>query len=339
MKILNKSIIFILIISMLMAGFCFRVSALVIYENNFGFEVNTSEHEAILVSYVGDEAFVQIPDYFHGYPVAVIDRNAFSGNKMIRGIVFSDTNTTVEEYAFMNCSSLESVYIPENVTNFGDRVFANCTSLQNVTMLSDIVSMPTNMFSGCASLSNLIINDQIAEFSYGCFKGCSSLTDLGFVSNGALIQSYAFSGTGAESVDLCDELVAIPNYAFTNCSNLHYVTIPKSVVLIQPRAFDFENVTIGCYYDSYAYSFAKENGYSYELLDEFMLGDTNGDDCISITDVTLIQCWLVDLKPIDELHLLAADVDMNGVVDINDATAIQFYLAQFEVEYPIGQLI
>jgi hypothetical protein len=45
------------------------------------------------------------------------------------------------------------------------------------------------------------------------------------------------------------------------------------------------------------------------------------------------------LKPIDELHLLAADVDMNGVVDINDATAIQFYLAQFEVEYPIGQLI
>ena len=78
-------------------------------------------------------------------------------------------------------------------------------------MQSDIVSMPTNIFSGCSSLENLTLNENIAEFSYGCFNGCSSLTDLDFVSNGVLLQSYAFNGTGAESVVLSDSLLASPD--------------------------------------------------------------------------------------------------------------------------------
>ena len=282
---------------------------------------------------------MEIPDYFQGYPVRTIDRNAFSGNETIKEVVFSTTNTTVEEYAFMNCAALETVYIPENAVSFGDRFFAGCTSLKTVTLLSDMVSVPSNMFLDCSSLENLTINDDIAGFGYGCFKGCSSLANLDFVSNGALIDSYAFNGTGAESVVLSDELLAVPNYAFTDCPGLDYVTIPESVVLIQPYAFDFEKVTIGCFYDSYAYRFAKENGYSYELLDGVMRGDTNGDGYINIIDVTEIQRHMAEIGRLEGIYLYAAEVNQNDTLDILDATTLQRYLAEYEFPNHIGEII
>ena len=326
MKQLKPIVVFVLVLSIFSAVFCGYASALIINDGDFGYELNSSTHEATLVKYNGQSDTVQLPAYFRDYPVTVISRNAFSGNTNIREVVFSDTNNTVEEYAFMNCTSLETVYIPENVVSFGDRVFAKCTSLQTVTLLSDIVSMPKNMFSGCSSLKNLTINENIAEFSYGCFNGCSSLTNMDFVSNGALLQSYSFNGTGAESVVLSDSLLAIPNYAFTNCPNLRYLTIPESVVLIQPNAFD-HSVTIRCYADSYAQVFAEANNIPYELIVSYETGDVNRDGVVNITDATEIQRYLAEIVTFDGDQIALADVDGDGDVSISDATALQFMLA------------
>lgn len=339
MKFVIRTIVITFVFSLLAACLCFHASAMVIYDGDFGFEVNASKGEAKLVRYNGNGGAVTLPESFRDYPVTVIDRNAFSGKTSVTMLVFSSTNTTVEEYAFMNCTSLESVTIPENVVTFGDRVFAGCTSLKTVKMYSDIVSMPTNMFSGCTSLEELTLNDKIAEFSYGCFNGCTSLTDLDFVTNGALLQSYAFNGTGAGSVVLSDSLLAIPDYAFTNCPNLRYVTIPESVVLIQPNAFDWENVTVRCYEDSFAHRYAVENNISFELLKKIVLGDVNNDGAVNINDVTDIQRNLAELEEFDEYQQLAADANQDGAPDISDATAIQMYLADYKLPYPIGQVL
>lgn len=339
MRLLKNIIVTAIIISMLAVSTCLHASALIIFENGFGFEVNSSEHEATLVRYDENDEYVTLPTYFHGYPVRVIDRSAFSGNEKIKEIVFSDTNTTVDEYAFKNCTSLETVYIPENVVSFGDSVFADCTSLKNVTLLSDIVSLPANMFSGCTSLENLTLNERIAEFSYGCFNGCAFLSNLDFVSNCAILQSYSFNGTGAESVVLGDSLLAVPNYAFTNCPNLKYVTIPESVALIQPYAFNWENITIRCYYDSFAYDYARQNNISYELIDGVIYGDTNGDGAVNINDVTVIQRHLAKLNTVSGIYLYASDINRDGEVSIADATGLQMYLAEYKVNYPIGEII
>ncbi len=339
MRYFKRFAALILIALTLTAGLCFRVSALVIYDGDFGFEVNASRHEAKLVRYNGEATTVVLPEYFHGYPVTVIGVDAFSGNETIEEVTFSGTNTTVEEYAFMDCTALETVTIPENVVNFGDRAFANCVSLKNVTLLSDMVSMPTNMFSGCSSLENLTINEKIADFGYGCFYGCSSLTDLDFVKNGVLLDSYAFSGTGAESVVLSDSLLAIPNYAFTDCSELRTVTIPESVVLIQPYAFDWQNVTIRCYEDSYAHIFATENNIPFELVEKPKLGDANGDGYVNINDVTAIQRHLAELEQISDPLLKAADINQDDFLEIEDATLLQMFLAEYEMPYPVGKAV
>ena len=336
MKRLNRFIVFMILFAIFTACFGFRASALVIFDGDFGYEVNATKHEARLVRYNGNDETVQIPEFYRDYPVTSIDRNAFSGNTAIKEITFS---TTVDEYAFMNCISLETVTIPENVVSFGDRVFAGCTSLTTVTMLSDIVSMPTNMFSGCAALENVTLNENIAEFSYGCFNNCSSLTNLDFVTNGVLLQPYAFNGTGAESVILSDSLLAIPDYAFTNCPNLKYVTIPKSVVFIQPNAFDFEDVTVRCFYDSYAYHYVLEQELPYELCDGVKLGDANADGSVNINDVTAIQRHIAEMETLAGINLYVSDIDRNQTRDISDATLLQRYLAEFEVPYPVGTVL
>ncbi len=117
------------------------------------------------------------------------------------------------------------------------------------------------------------------------------------------------------------------------------MTIPESVVLIQPNAFDWENVTVRCYEDSFAHSYALENNISFELLKRIVLGDVNNDGAVNINDVTDIQRNLAELEEFDEYQKLAADANQDGALDISDATAIQMYLADYKLPYPIGQVL
>ena len=57
-----------------------------------------------------------------------------------------------------------------------------------------------------------------------------------------------------------------------------------------------------------------------------LIGDTNLNDQITISDVTEIQVYLAEKKSLSNDALVAADVDMNGIINIKDATAIQHYL-------------
>ena len=67
-----------------------------------------------------------------------------------------------------------------------------------------------------------------------------------------------------------------------------------------------------------------------------LLGDTNRDGVVNIDDATAIQRRIAELSDasFDET---AADIDGNGL-NINDATLIQMYLADIPVSYPIGKL-
>ncbi len=77
-----------------------------------------------------------------------------------------------------------------------------------------------------------------------------------------------------------------------------------------------------------------------ELIREpetYILGDANIDSRVTIRDVTEIQRRLTDI-PVPVFDETAADVDRDGL-DINDATDIQRYLAEFDNTGQIGEVI
>ena len=66
----------------------------------------------------------------------------------------------------------------------------------------------------------------------------------------------------------------------------------------------------------------------------YRLGDVNKDGLKTITDATLVQCYVAGYyKKTDEIVKLA-DVDADGILSIVDATNIQLYTARYIDKFP-----
>lgn len=60
-----------------------------------------------------------------------------------------------------------------------------------------------------------------------------------------------------------------------------------------------------------------------ETEEELLLGDVNLDGVVNVNDATLVQKYAVDLTAFTDKQLNVADVDKNGTVNVMDATVIQ----------------
>ena len=83
-----------------------------------------------------------------------------------------------------------------------------------------------------------------------------------------------------------------------------------------------DKLTIFGYTNSYAQTYAEENGINFVALDEKTLyGDVNLDGKIDVNDVTLLQRYIAGES------VKAADFNKDRIIDIIDATAIQTFIA------------
>jgi|GEM_PF-3182501 len=60
-------------------------------------------------------------------------------------------------------------------------------------------------------------------------------------------------------------------------------------------------------------------------------GDINGDDVVSVSDVTMLRRYLADMCDLYDEQRAIADTNADGSVDILDATYLQMYLAEYDV--------
>ena len=57
--------------------------------------------------------------------------------------------TEIAEWAFYNCSSLETITIPNSVTKIGECAFEDCYSLETITIPNSVISIEYGAFSYC----------------------------------------------------------------------------------------------------------------------------------------------------------------------------------------------
>ena len=219
-------------------------------------------------------------------------------------------NTEIASVDFSHAPYLEKI---------GVSAFSGCTGISGELVLpASITSVLYSAFQECTSISSAVINANIKNIPQWCFYGCNSL----------------------ETVSLPDGLETIERAAFTGCTSLSYVNIPASVGDISDYAFsNTPNLTLGVWFGSYGYDYAKAHNIPYILLDSVLLGDANGDGYVNISDVTDIQRVVAEMDTFDDLRQKAADINGDGVVTIDDATFLQTYLAEFETAYPIGDVV
>ena len=69
----------------------------------------------------------------------------------------------------------------------------------------------------------------------------------------------------------------------------------------------------------------------------YVLGDANGDGYVTVSDVTCIQMVLADVPVSEKYSKYAADVNRNGVTELDDAVAVQQWIADIKTPFLIGE--
>jgi len=130
----------------------------------------------------------------------------YSDRTKILNVVIEKGITNIGNYAFYNCTGLESVTIPEGVTSIGSSAFTKCKKIKEVHI--------ENIAKWCE-----------VEFNY---------SESNPLHNGAKLYE---NGQLIEELIIPESVASIGKYAFCGYSSLKKVTIPESITSIGISAF------------------------------------------------------------------------------------------------------
>ena len=121
----------------------------------------------------------------------------------------------IGDFAFYNCSGLNSVTLGNGINTIGNYAFANCVNLRevNIPLNCNITAFGNHTFYNCESLVSFQTPVNVLEFGDYCFSKCSDLTEL---------TMYYSDGTKVL-------LNTIGDYCFTECTSLQRLVFPSSV--------------------------------------------------------------------------------------------------------------
>ena len=161
-----------------------------------------------------------------------------SAGKFVSISINGNALTSIEEYAFWNCTNLTSVTIPNSVTSIGRMAFYGCASLASVTIPNSVISIGENAFGCCSNLTSVTIPNSIRNISDNAFFYCTSLASVTIPNSVASIGDFAFYGCASlASVTIPNSVTSIGDAAFYGCTSLTSVTIPNNVASIGDAAF------------------------------------------------------------------------------------------------------
>ena len=219
------------------------------------------------------------------------------------------------------------------VAKIAARAFYNDAQVTGIdfSQASHLETIGMYSFAKCTSLTApLEIPETVTTLGDSAFER-SGVTEVTLNSAATYVPVQLFYGCNSLTrVTINGAPTEIDSYAFGECPVLEYVSIPASVTSINAAAFyNSPNVTLGVYSDSYAHQFAIDNNLPFELLDEFVKGDADLNGIVNVNDVTAIQRYAAEYDEFSALQLRAADIDGDGFVSVADATYIQRYLAEY----------
>ncbi|MBR5562170.1 MAG: leucine-rich repeat protein, partial [Clostridia bacterium] len=270
-------------------------------ETSGDFTYTVSGSNATITGYSGSATNLVIPSKLNGNNVVKINARTFEGNnnivsvtipasvnviggsyndgafqdcKNLKTVTFAEgsTDAFIEQYAFINCLSLESVSLPGNYSSIGTRAFQGCSSMKSFEWkkssysfanqsISDnafhgcsslsTLSLPTTLksiaasaFRSCNSLVNVVIPEGVTSIANGTFWGCSKLANVTLPSTLKTIGGSYNDGAFQDCKNLRTVSFAegssdasIEQYAFINCLSLEGVSLPGNYTYIGTRAF------------------------------------------------------------------------------------------------------
>ena len=181
---------------------------------------------------------------------ANIVSNVYSDGKGV--ITFDSAVTSINDYAFYECSTLTSITIPDGVKSIGYCSFLGCTGLTSISLPDGMISIGCAAFYECISLASIAIPKTVTSIGegvsiYGVFERCRSLTSITIPEGVTTIEENTFEDCfSLRHVSIPEGVTRIGGWAFWACS-FSYLKLPESLRVIGEEAFlnsDLTSITI-----------------------------------------------------------------------------------------------
>ena len=182
----------------------------------------------------------------------------YESNVTIPSRIFSGGNyygvTSVENFAFANCTNLSTITLNSSINYVGRFAFADCSKLASVKLPNSITAIEDYTFSGCSNLSEINIPLNVTSIGEGAFSDCQKLQSISIPSKTTFIGMRAFASCKAlTAINLSDKLEIIDDNAFEECESLTSLTLPNSIAFIGCNAFkgckSLKEIVFGGYID------------------------------------------------------------------------------------------
>lgn len=190
-----------------------------------------------LASWKGSETVIDMNSDAVLKEVTAIGRNAFSKTAITK-IYVGENVETIDNWAFMDCLSLEGVSLPAGLKSLKLAVFSGCTSLSDISLPANLEEIGNSTFYNCTSLVVMGVPDGIKDLPAGCFNSCTSLGSVSLPIGLQTIGEEAFKNcTSLTAMALPDGLKSIGAYAFEACEKMMVVIFGSQLETVESSAF------------------------------------------------------------------------------------------------------
>ena len=254
---------------------------------------------------------ITIPD-----SVEFIGVYAFLDCWELKQVNMPESMTAIGDCAFYGCDSIESVIVPKGVTQIGDWIFYGCASLTSVSIPDSVIDIQLNAFEKCVALNEINVDEMNKAYKSDSgvllnknetelilYPAGKKETTYNIPDSVVTINNGAFENVSViESIIIPNSVVNIERFAIYNCKLLASVSIPLSVKNIGDYAFGYyqgdhfetskiSNFKIECYSGTAGEQYAKDNGFTYELLDKPAIANVTGFKVKSLTSTNVTLQW------------------------------------------------
>ncbi len=248
---------------------------------------------------------VVIPSEIEGLPVTAISVGAFYLST-ITSIEVPDSVTSIGEMAFLGCTSLKSVKLSTGVAKIDKNAFGSCSALQEIQVAKDNPNFSSlNGVLYSKKQDTLVIYPAAkADAAYIIPSGVTSVAMYAFSENPYL-----------ETHTIPNSLIKVGDSAFYNCKNLRAVSYNGTEE-------EWNQITIGLLNE-------KLTGATIQYQ-ERIIGDVNADGAFTISDVVLLQKWLLSVPDTQLADWKAADFNGDQTLNVFDLCQMRYNLLKQE---------